>query len=295
MAISNVVPASTSNLASYVTATSANVLYTLTQSFASGIYTISCASSTVATVDFFDGTQRLVSAKTVSGTVAVNLASAATSIRYFTDTGSSIQIGIALTGAALSGTSISGTLDTITTSGTYSQTGNVYVMVVGGGQAGYQNPNNGYGAAGGQSGNLKSSYLYLTGTQTVTIGTAGTGGNGGLGGDTVFGSLSSSGGINAPATYGSYNTQAGNGTANALLQHSFIKSGTTGSGGGGSATAGLHGVGGGSGIGTGGAGNSTGGNGSVGTGYGAGGGGCSAGGTTGGNGTAGVVYVLRGW
>ena len=283
-----------------VTATSPNVLYVSTTSFPVGIYTITCTTTTIARVYFFSGGTFIGLATTVSGSVSFNLATAATDIYFFSNTGSNITINLQKTGEAVSTSAPSGTLDTITESGTFNTTGKMYVMAIGGGGGGNGIRNPGGSGTSGGSGGLSEGFTNTASATTVTVGTGGTGGNqnadGNSGGATSFGNLFvANGGIVAGAGGTPGGASAG-GLVTPIGQ--FAKAGTFGAG-----------EGGGSGIGTGGtrpnpnngeptAGNSA-------TGYGAGGGGAGAGGNNssgnawqnkpGGAGAPGVVYVLRGF
>lgn len=291
-------PSATTNAlapASSVTAAAANTPYNSTVSLEAGIYTITCASSTLAEVAFYSGNTFLTSAKTVSGTVSVNISSAATNVSYWINTGTNIVISMQKTGSLFSNTAPSGTLDTLTTSGTYTQTGKAWVVCVGGGGSGSAFYG-GWSGSGGGSGGVASGVVNLTGSLSYTIGAGGTGGVtafGTAGGTTTFGSVSATGG--QPGGAGSYNTGGAGGSpgggsgagytnqtnyASAAPDYSFVKTGTTGGGRG--SGYGPYG----SGIGTGGADNSPG------TGYGSGGGG-STGSVTSFAGAPGVIYVLR--
>jgi hypothetical protein len=67
-----------------------------------GIYTITCTSSTNATVDFYtNSTTVLTSATTVTGSITVNLASAVTKIGVYINTGTNVTVNIQLIGQAL--------------------------------------------------------------------------------------------------------------------------------------------------------------------------------------------------
>jgi hypothetical protein len=69
---------------------------------------------------------RLAIAGSGSGTVTFQLATAATSVRCWIDTGTDVIVNIGFTGSTLveAGSTLSGTLDTLTTSGTYNATSN---------------------------------------------------------------------------------------------------------------------------------------------------------------------------
>ena len=203
MAISKVQPVVTSSInASAITATSAATMYQALLSLDPAIYTITCASGTIANVEFYSGISTLItSAVTASGTVAVNLGSAADRVRLWTDTGSNIVVTITKTASALTN-NFSGTLDTITTLGTSTYTGTStsgygYAIAVGGGGGGggaYANGGaGGAGAPGGGSGAVAGKFVQLTGSLTAVVGAAGTagtaGGTGGNGGTTTFGGM----------------------------------------------------------------------------------------------------------
>jgi hypothetical protein len=291
-------PAATINAlapATSVTSTAANTAYNSVVSLDAGIYTVTCASSTIAEVSFYSGNTLLTTVRTASGTVNANLSSAVTNVSYWTNTGTSVIINMSKIGSLFTNTAPSGTLDTLTTSGTYTQTGKAFVVAVGGGGAGGGNIG-GWSGAGGGSGGVASGVTTLTGSLSYTIGAGGTAGVnviGGSGGTTTFGLVSATGG--SPGGVGSYNTGGAGGLpgggagagynnqtnyASSSPDYVFVKTGTTGGGRG--SGYGPYG----SGIGTGGA------DSAVGSGYGAGGGGSTAS-TTGTAGQPGVIYVLR--
>jgi hypothetical protein len=320
------VPVTTSSSinANALTAASANVLYEGRSSFDAAIYQITCATGVITNFQFWNGSTFILSSVTVSGTVSINLSSAADRIRVWTNTGSNTVITITKTAAALTD-QFSGTLDTVTTSGTYTGTstsGKAYAVLVGGGGGGGRR--SGANAQGGASGGVCAKIVTLTGSMSVTIGAFGAGStvngtNGVSGGTSIFDGMSAGGGTGGSGTEagvpGAGGTATG-GTINSVgattsfspfgdtggstaATFSFIAApGTTGAGGfGWYNNTRLGALGGGSGIGTGGTGGSTSVAGANATGYGAGGGG--GGGyhnlptTSGGNGTPGVLYVLR--
>jgi hypothetical protein len=313
------VPVTSSINANSITATTSNTMYEGRLAFDSAIYTVTCTSSTIANVQFFSGLTLVTQVTTASGTISLNLASASDRVRLWTDTGSDIVVTITKTASALSNV-FSGTLDTITSSGTYTGTstsGYGYAVLVGGGGGGGSVANS-YrrGGGGGGSGSVGGKYLELTGSMAVVIGAAGIAqaapSSGTTGGTSTFGGMSCPGGtggvtppsegagaggsggatptgadVTSAGTNGG--TAQGAGAATTKL-YPFVVNGTTGSGGSYSFS------GGGSGIGTGGSSPYIG-TGDNGTGYGAGGGGArnrddfTA--YLGGNGTQGVLYVLR--
>lgn len=324
MAVSSIVAPSTSNIKQTFTVTAANTLYSSSVSLAAGTYTVTGPSSGTHYVDFYNGTTFIVSAATVSGTVDINLASSANTVKYYSATAGAV-IGVLLTGSPVTGAT-SGTLDTITaTTNTYAGTGTAYAVIVGGGGGGGggsgANSSQNGGSGGGSGGILAIGPVTLTGSMNITIGAAGNGGasggngagvTGGSGGATTFAGYTvngGSGGIgpgnrNVDTAGGAGGTVGGvagglgarstfyssPGTATTQTNMGFVKIGTNGSGGGGSSTYAYAAPGGGSGIGTGGNGGdgqqNTTYNGGAATGYGAGGGG---GGTT-----ANTTYVGAG-
>lgn len=298
------------------TLTFANV-YKTTDSFSAGTYVITTSPTDFqAKVEFFTS-NGVVTGTTVSGTVTVSLPDEATEtyLTLLTSTTSTPILIITQTAAAINVSNYSGTLDTITNTSTYNQTGKLYVLAVGGGgHGGGSSDNSNAGAGGGGGSGDTNGLLVFTNTATaVSIGAApqgttsfgsllsaaggqtgklggdqqGTGGNGG-------GTYGGSGGIGGLNGGGQQLSTAGSPSRS---PYTTIVAGNTGGGGGGGSANKAPSNGSGSGIGTGGNGtiNLTGGNA---TGYGAGGGGGGArsgGNSTGGLGTQGVVYVLRGF
>lgn len=302
MAISKINPPT---VASSINANSLNCAvphtkYNAVQNYDAAIYTITTSPNTSqATVSFYNSTSILLDTITSSGTVSVNLASPATGVYISVDPTANTLVTITKTASALSGTDLSGTLDTITTTSTYNQTGKLYVMAIGGGGGGrgFNNWNSTKGT-GGVGSSPVAKMVQTNGATSVTIGAAGSGGgvqNGSeftpppAGGTTSFGAFVTS---NGGSGYGS-SEAPGNAITN---PGPSVKSGTNGGGGGGSDNSAQSG--GGSGIGTGGLGGVNNGtrSGGAATGYGAGGGGGANGGSAnGGAGSPGVVYVLRGF
>ena len=119
MAISKINPVAVSANANALTIPTAGTAYNATLALNSGIYTVTCASSTIATVIFLGPTEAQVAkVSTTSGTVTVNIATPVSKLVVFTNTGTDIVVTVTLTASALSGTTLSGTLDTITTTST---------------------------------------------------------------------------------------------------------------------------------------------------------------------------------
>ena len=286
-----------------------NTLYIVERSFSPGIYTITCSSSVIAYVSFRSSLDtEIVATQTVSGSVSVNLASTASVLQYYVVGGTSQAVTVTRVGASVSNT-YSGTLDTLTTSQTYtasSTSGKAYVVVVGGGGGGGGGNHNccPHAAGGGGSGGVTGGLVTLTGNIAVTIGSFGVGSGccsdgAGNGGATSFGNLTANGGAksiyqsNAAAPGGTpgggsggsaNDAYSGNGgSASSASPFPFVVTGTTGGGSGG----GGGGGGGDSGIGRGG---NQGGNAN---GYGGGGGRNNSSWASGGQGSPGVVYVVR--
>jgi len=257
-----------------------------------GIYQITTyPTSTIAYVEFYDTNDlNTLSTQTASGTVSVNIADTTAYMIIYTNGSDNTLVGITLTG--LSGSyfpTISGTLDTITSSGTYNQTGMLYVLVVGGGGGGGGAGGGAYGFLGGGSGGISGKLIKTTTATTVTVGSAGTAnGNGGgnSGGATSFGNyLTANGGVyGSGGSPGGGNSGGSNYNGNVALNlWQSIKSGTTGPG----ADYWNNAPDTGGGIGQGGQ------RGGAASGYGAGGGGGNYSGS-GGPGSPGVIYVIRG-
>ena len=288
----------------FVTAAAAVTGYKAVSSFDSGVYTITTSPATSqAYITFWNANTLIVQATTISGTVTVNLASAATHVTLYTDAGTNTVVGFNQTGTNLSATTPSGTVDTITATGTYATTGNVYVVAVGAGASGGGGAN--YQGAycvtstGGSAGGMVEGWVTLTTSTSVTIGAGGTGvsaqsygAGGNPGGTTSFGAHFIAGGgrggtntccsigISAPAGNsigGSAVATISQGYNYGIQRPYFTSLGSTSGGE----------VAGASGIGLGGQSK-----GSAGTGYGSGGAGgnCSV---NSGAGAPGVVYVIR--
>lgn len=199
-------PVTSSVNSNAITCTLANTVYEAGLSLTSGVYTITCASGTIATVEFYSGISNLITtAKTSSGTVTINLASSVDRVRVWTNTGSNIVVTITLTASALSNR-FSGTVETITSSTTYNTTapsGYAYVMVCGaGGAGGYYAANQG---GGGGAGGVAYGLIPWSVPVSITIGSGGVA-NGGSGGATSLGNIVANGGGG-----GSNNTVGGNG------------------------------------------------------------------------------------
>lgn len=301
----------------YINAVTAYQDYDIPVSLSPGLYGITTSASTTFWAYLYRGNTLVTTLTTnSSGILDFVLGESVTSMVYYITTGSNIQIKFERKYYALPTGAVSGTLDTITSSGTYTQTGRALVTVIAGGQAGADGQvcvgcNAIGGGKGGNSGGVVGpTPVELTGSIAVTIGAGGlrSSGSAALGGSTSFGTItatSAGAGSGGSANPGVAAWNAAGGTSIATPP---VNGNNTTGGGGNSGWwyeyywAANAGVGGGSGVGTGGTGGTSDHNaptnGGNGTGYGAGGGGGGSRRTTGsagigGNATAGVVYVLR--
>lgn len=296
----NVFPAPTSSTTSQsnkITVAAAKTLKVPTISLTPGVYTFSCVSSTVTTIEFYTNAGTLItSTATVSGTVTVNLADGADRIHLWTSTGTDVVVTIERIANILTSL-VSGTIDTITSSTTYTNTsssGFAYAVVIGGGGGGGGGATNYGGGAGG----IAEKMVALTGSMPIVVGLGGT--QNVSGGTTTFAGLTANGGVNGDlspgsggtATGGLYNTTGGSasnkigGTRPAATYSLFNIAAATGGASGNDASDSPPGAG------------TPGTSGGGGSGYGAGGGGGGnqvggTGGGPGGSGGGGVVYILR--
>jgi hypothetical protein len=291
-------PAAASTIPDAFNCTS-GTLYESIKTFGTGIYTITCINTTIAIVEFYsDSTTIITSAITSSGTVTVNLSSAADRIKVYIDNGTDVPVIITKTAGTLI-SNFSGTLDTITTTSTYTGTstsGYGYAVVVGGGGGGGNSPGSNYG--GGGAGGVGAKLVALTGSMSVVIGQGGAantnGGNTTFAGITAGGGTAGSnngsgnGGLIGTVTGATYVATGGNGAIYNGTQVSattkvfpFVINGTTGGGGADGSNSAGDGV-----IGKGARTNPT----TAAAGYGGGGAGHA---NTSNSGGPGVVYVLR--
>jgi hypothetical protein len=291
-------------------ATAANTYYSADIDLQAGYYAITCVSTTITTLYFFNGDTFLGTGVTSSGVLNYNVTTPTiTKIIFFTNAGSNIEINFQLSSINLTKLGLTaGTVTQITSSQTYTGVGTGFVVAVGGGGGGGGGREYGGGpahAGGGGSGGVSSTIRYFNGSTPIVIGSFGTGepvygyygsggngggtttvdtnaliSNGGGGGSGFGGGGGGTNGVTGAASGGAGGGIAGgNGVASAASAYNNAASGTTGGGSGGGSPAG-------SGIGRGG--NS---GGAAATGYGAGGGGGNAAGGMGGSGTQGLVYI----
>ena len=210
MAITVFPQASSSSVnARAVTIASPNTYYRISQTFTASIWSITCVNSTVAQITFYNSSgSAITSATTVSGSISVNLASDASYAYIYTNTGSNIVITFTQTALPLASNtlSFSGTLDTISTSGTYtpaSGAGPAYVLCFGGGGGGGGSGYAASGGGGGGAGGLWAGFYTLPSSVSATIGSFGNGGTnaaggaanaGNAGGTSIFGNIQATGG-----------------------------------------------------------------------------------------------------
>jgi len=306
-------------------------VYEINDTFLAGGYTITTSpANSQINITFSNATDVLLETITTSGTVSFSIGQDATQVYLQSRSNiANTTVTITYTAENVSGAIISGTLDTVTTTSTYNQTGFLFPVVVSGGGAGGGSDPSNRGGSGGGGGGIAGKLVYTNTATSITIGSGGVGrtntidgGSGNPGGASSFGNLISVnggtggyGGSNSttPAgtsnTFGSSSAVGGSGTnefgpgnqggANVDVFPSLSLGTNGGGGGGGQRTSGGNGNG--SGIGTGGIGAGQNNDATSGTGYGAGGGaaGYSNINTTNsrytGSGTQGVVYVLRGF
>lgn len=209
------------------TAVTSYTTYVVSDTFAPGGYTITTSpTSQQVEIYFTNATTATPVINTTSGTVSTDLTFQATKC-FIKDTGgyNGTVVTIEYTAESATQSAQTGTLDTITSSGSYTQTGLLHVLACGAGGGGgggwYGGPGYGIGgscAAGGDGGTLVSKIVYTNSATTVTIGNAGNSGDGtgagnnapanagNAGGSTTFGNLITAsgggGGGGAPAVNG---------------------------------------------------------------------------------------------
>lgn len=277
-----VTSSSSSPSAKSINCATANTLYSGISEFVPGTYTLTCINSSVVSYTFLNQNTLITSGSTTSGTVTINLATPATRVLVSSNTGTNVIATITLIAGIIA--PVSGTVETLTNSQTYNQSGFAYVVAVGGGQGGYAG-----GGNGGTGGSVVGGYTTLDGSGVSVV--IGSGGNGGAANPNVSGANASPGSGGA-TSFGNNINAAGGGSGGSpgTSPYLFVVSGSNGNG------ASPNSAATGSGIGSGG--NYSGSyNGNGGSGYGSGGGyGNQRGGNItsyGGPGTQGVVYVLR--
>jgi hypothetical protein len=226
MAITKLVQAtSTGDSLTGVGAAAPKRLYQANKKFTTGMYSITCSTGIVTYVKFIAANgSEIIQVNTTSGAVSLALTTEATSIRFWYTGGTgnqSVNItrvgGLPIDNVFTSST----TVETLTTSGTYTGTstsGYAYVVAVGGGGGGGGGNHNccPSGAGGGGSGGLAGGQVALTGSVAYTIGAPGTGGPccssaGGDGGATTIGNVTANGGQGGRGSSGGTGAAGGTG------------------------------------------------------------------------------------
>jgi hypothetical protein len=214
-------PSTSSAGAKSFIATSAAFPYQANFAVAAGTYEISFAGGGTVTIILFNGDTYVNTYSSLSTTNTFSVASPGDSIIYFTSTATNASIVMTLTAETVA--SVSGTIENITTSSTYSNTGYAYCVLLGGGGGGGGSGGsfNRYGGftaqgTGGGSGYAAFGLVTLTSNMAVVIGQLGTGaspgGSGGTGGTTTFAGLTAAGGTGGSVA-GSYGAAGGAGGA----------------------------------------------------------------------------------
>ena len=177
-----------------VTVPAANVWYAVPNQIR-GQYVVTCVSTTTATILVPTGPETSNTYNTTSGTVTFTQTDPS-SFYIKINTGTNIVVTFTQVISSLSynGTTSQGTIDSITATGTYTQTGSsAIVMLVGGGNGGNPGSPGGPGGPGGSGGTVKLAYFGgLPGNVPVTVGAGGPAGS--AGGTTTFGAISAPGG-----------------------------------------------------------------------------------------------------
>ena len=86
------------NSPQYLTAPAPFTLYDSFYNHQAGVYTITCPTTTITTVFFYYQGNLITSAQTSAGTVSISVPTQSDEIRYYTNTGTNIQIVLQLTG-----------------------------------------------------------------------------------------------------------------------------------------------------------------------------------------------------
>lgn len=194
------------------TITEAYATYDVVANFSAGGYTIATSpTDKQVKVQFFNATSELSDTNTSSGTATIILASDATGV-LLTDLSATTSTIVTLTQVSglATGAEIAGTLDTLTTSGTYNQTGQLLILTVGGGGGGGGgndiNSSFADSGRGGAAGGLSLDLIYANTSTSYTIGNGGTAGLGG-------GNVNNSGNSGGATTFGNVNNLTANGGA----------------------------------------------------------------------------------
>lgn len=211
--------------ANSLTIPTANTVYGSSLTLTPAIYSITCNSSIVASVEFMSSVTNIVAfATTTSGATSIELTTPIDRVRIWTNTGTNNVVTITKVASALTQNTSTGGITTLTTgSGTYTGTsasGYAYALIVGGGGGGAGNSGGTIGG-GGRDGQVTYAIVPLTGSVSYSVGTGGAAGGGNTAGSpgtaTTFGS--------ATATFGAGGTVGsafGNGGGNLTSRWTFI-------------------------------------------------------------------------
>lgn len=208
MAISRINPdaaASSGNFSKVCTVptSGSGVNYKFLGNFDSGIYSVSCISTSIVSVKFYSGSTLVGSGTTSSGVLSVNISSSADTVVLRSNTGSNILVSIEKTGEPLD-SGLLGVIDSITTTSSYTCPSAIKAVacVIGGGGGGgkaFTWPQPGGGGGGGGSGFATIQEITPGQTYSAVIGSGGTGWqtNGTAataGGSSSLGSITANGG-----------------------------------------------------------------------------------------------------
>ena len=189
----------------------------VTDEFATDLYTFD--STQYITMEFYQGDTLESTRQDFLSATDITMPSGITRIRFWNTASTNAIVSWTLKSIFEDIDStlfVGGTLDTITSTGTYTGTstsGYAWVLAVGGGGGAGGAQQTGKNSHGGYAGSSGIGYIQLTGSVPVTIGTGGAGGTGGqstptnvpatngaAGGTTSFGSLSVGGGKGSTGT-----------------------------------------------------------------------------------------------
>jgi hypothetical protein len=157
-----------------------NVLYEYTYAFDPNVYTFVSNGNNIY-LEYYSGNTFLSSITVTSSPTDFTIPNGVTKIRLWTTAGTNTLFTFTIKSifASLTDTLFTGgTIDTITSTGTYTGTstsGYAWIMVVGGGGGSGGVAQTGRSGGGG-AGGVAIAYVQLTGSVPVTIGTNGTGG-----------------------------------------------------------------------------------------------------------------------
>ena len=193
----------------FFTAETSGVFYRVPISLTAGVYEVTCVSTTIATVVFWNGGTFVAQGVTVSGVATIDVGSTVTHIMISIDTGTDVSVGLIQTG--ITQPVLTGVLDTISATGSYTAAspGIANVLILGGGGGG----GTGVGAlnGGGGSASFASIGEYTLTPASVAVVVGAGGAVAGDGGTTTFDGVSALGGIGATSNVGGAGGSGGGG------------------------------------------------------------------------------------